>query len=328
METEDLSQRAEEEREAGSHAVGEGRRPRPFNLAEAPLFRAKLVRLSELEHLLVLTMHHIVSDGWSLGVLVKEVAALYKAFAEGKDSPLPKLSIQYADYAVWQRQWLQGQVLNQQLSYWKQQLEGVPVLQLPTDRPRPPMLSYEGGMTIALLSEELSAGLKELSQREGATLFMTMLTGFQVVLHRYSGQQDIVVGSPIANRNRAEIEPLIGFFVNTLALRTKLTGDESLREVMEKVKEMCFGAYGHQDLPFEKLVEQMQPERDLSRNPLVQVVFAVQNTPGSGQLDLPGLKAEMFGSDAVTTRFDQEWHVWIRGVSCKSVECLLQHGSV
>jgi amino acid adenylation domain-containing protein len=225
-------------------------------------------------------MHHIISDGWSMGVLVRELGALYPAFAAGQPSPLPELPIQYADFASWQRQWLAGEVLDYQLAYWKRQLAGAPpALELPTDRPRPAVQSYRGAALPVQLPRALSEALAALSRQEGVTLFMTLLAAFQALLWRYTGQDDIVVGSPIAGRTRAEIAPLIGFFVNTLVLRTDLSGEPTFRELLGRVREMTLGAYAHQDMPFDKLVDELQPERDMSRSPLFQVMFALQNTP-------------------------------------------------
>ncbi|RKH09839.1 amino acid adenylation domain-containing protein [Corallococcus sp. CA053C] len=266
--------------EAEMHRLAMEEARTPFHLAHGPLLRAKLLRRSDQEHVLLLTMHHIVSDGWSQGVLVRELGALYEAFTAGRPSPLPELPIQYADYAVWQRQWLAGDVLASELSWWKQQLHAAPpALELPTDRPRPAVRTYRGSVVPVALSRELSDALAALSRREGGTLFMTLLAAFQVLLHRHSGQDDIVVGSPIAGRTRAETEGLIGFFVNTLALRTKLDGDPSFRELLARVREVTLGAYAHQDVPFEKLVEELAPVRDLRRPPLFQVMFVLQNTP-------------------------------------------------
>jgi len=276
----------------------------PFDISAGPLLRATLLRLETEEHVLLVTMHHIISDGWSLGVMVKEIKALYAAFAAGAESPLKELEIQYADFAAWQGEWLTGDVLDQQLEYWKEQLQGAPpVLELPTDRPRPAIQSYRGARHAFSLSEQLTTALTQLSQREGCTLFMTLLAAFQVLLSRYSGQEDVVVGSPIANRNRSEIEGLIGFFVNTLALRTDLTGEPSFREVLRRVKEITLGAYAHQDVPFEKLVEELQPERSLSHQPLFQVMFALQNVPDE-PFELTGLKLSPVAIDEETARFD------------------------
>jgi amino acid adenylation domain-containing protein len=277
---------------------------RPFDLGRGPLLRATLLRLSETEHVLLVTMHHIISDGWSLGVLVKEVAALYEAFAEGRPSPLVELDIQYADFAVWQREWLQGDVLEGQLSYWREQLQGAPaVLELPTDRPRPPVQTFRGAHERFELEAGLTDALRALSRREGVTLFMTLLAAWQTLLARYSGQTDVVVGADVANRNRAETEGLIGFFVNMMVLRTDLSGDPTFAELLKRVREVCLGAYAHQDLPFERLVEELQPERSLSHTPLFQVLFVLQNTP-LGELELPGVKMSVIDPDIATSKFD------------------------
>jgi len=252
---------------------------RPFDLARGPIIRATLLRLDEHEHILLLCTHHIVSDAWSAGILFRELEALYNAFSTGKPSPLKPLPIQYADYAEWQRNWLQGEALESQLSYWKNQLQGVTgIVDLPTDRPRAAGQPSRGAYKVHTLSSNLSSRLAELSRREGATLFMTLLAAFQTLLWRYSNQQDIVVGSPIAGRNRVEIEDLIGFFINTLVLRANLSGNPTFKALLDQVKETAVGAYAHQDLPFEKLVEELQPQRDLNRNPLFQVMFQFQNT--------------------------------------------------
>ena len=281
----------------------------PFNLSTGPLWRAKLLRLSEGEHVVLLTMHHIISDAWSITVLMQEVAALYQAFTRGQPSPLPELAIQYADFALWQREWLTGKVLEDQLQYWRERLAGSPaLLELPTDRPRPPTQSYRGAHEAFALSKESSEAIKAFSRREGATLFMSLLAAFQVLLARYNGQEDIVVGTPIAGRNRAEIEPLIGFFVNTLVLRTDLSGEPSFRELVRRVREVCLGAYAHQDLPFEKLVEELQPERSLSHAPLVQVIFAVQNAP-EGSFHLPDLQLSAIEETNDTAKFDLVLHM-------------------
>ena len=263
-----------------------------------------LVRIDDQDHVLLLAMHHIVSDGWSIGVLVGELAELYASFCSGQVAPLAELPIQYADYAVWQREWLQGEVLEQQMGYWREQLAGAPaVLELPTDRARPAVATYDGAHQWVRLPPELTAQLKAVAQGEGATLYMVLLAAFQVLLSRYSGQEDIVVGSPIANRTRAEIEGLIGFFVNTLVLRTDLSGNPTFRELLGRVREVTLDAYEHQDLPFEKLVEELQPERSLSHSPLFQVLFAVQNMPRA-PLTLPGLELQAFSQDRKTSTFD------------------------
>jgi non-ribosomal peptide synthetase component F len=249
-------------------------------------------------------MHHIVSDGWSMGLLVREVAALYKAYQEGQESPLEELAVQYADYAVWQREWLAGEVLEGQLEYWRRQLAGAPaVLELPADRPRPRVQSYRGATSEFRLNEELTAGLKELSRRSGVTLFMTLLAGFEVLLWRLSGQEDICVGTAIANRTRRETEGVIGFFVNTLVLRAELSGELSFRELLGRVREVCLGAYGHQEVPFERLVEELRPERSLSHSPLFQVAFGLDNAPRE-ELELPGLKLSGMALEDEVVRFD------------------------
>jgi amino acid adenylation domain-containing protein/FkbH-like protein len=280
---------------------------RPFDLSRSPLIRATLLRIAEDDHALILTMHHIVSDRWSMGVLAEELGSLYAAFAEGNPSPLRKLAIQYADFAAWQRSWLQGPALNEQLAYWKGQLAGAPaVLEFPTNRTRPAVQTFRGATTSRILPKELIRRLTTLSQSEGVTLFMTLLAAFQTLLSRYSGQEDIVVGSPIANRNYAEVEPLIGFFVNTLALRTDLSGDPTFQGLLARVKESALQAYAHQDIPFEKLVEELQPERSLSHNPIFQVMFALQNAPLQA-LELPGLRLERVPVYPGTSMFDMSW---------------------
>ena len=249
--------------------VAEEEARRPFDLARGPLLRAALLRLADEEHVLVVTMHHIVSDGWSMSVLVREVGALYKAHGEGVAAPLPELPIQYADFAVWQRRWLAGRVLEKHLDYWKRQLGGgdIPALDLPTDRPRPDVQSFRGASRTALYPRSLSDALNAVCRREGVTLFMLLLAAFAVLLRRYTGQTDIVVGSPIANRNREELEPLIGFFVNTLVLRADLSDDPTFAELLGGVRRIALDAYTHQDLPFEQLVEELQPERSLGATP-------------------------------------------------------------
>jgi amino acid adenylation domain-containing protein len=273
----DLSAMPAAEREAELRRLIRQEAARPFDLTTGPLMRASLLQLNVEEYAALLTMHHMVSDGWSANVMLKELGLLYEAFAEGRRSPLPELSIQYADYASWQRERLTGDVLEGQLGYWKKQLGGAPaMIELPTDRPRPPVKSFRGGREGIVLPASLGEALKTLSQREGATLFMTLLAAFYILLWRYSGQADIVVGTPIAGRNRAELEPLIGFFVNTLALRTEVRGAENFKELLGRVRETCLGAYAHEDLPFEKLVEELQPERSLDHTPLFQVMFTLQ----------------------------------------------------
>ncbi|RKH68628.1 non-ribosomal peptide synthetase, partial [Corallococcus llansteffanensis] len=277
---------------------------RPFSLEKGPLLRTSLVKLGEQDHLLLLTMHHIVSDGWSMGVLVREMSALFAAHAQGKPSPLPELPVQYADYAVWQRDWLRGEVLERQLSYWKQQLAGAPqVLEFPTDRPYPAVPSHRGAILPVRLPRALSEQLKLLAQQEGATPFMLLLAAFQSLLHRYSGQDDLLVGSAIVGRRYAELEGLIGFFVNTLVLRARMEDAPSFRALLRQVKGTTLGAYAHQDIPFEKLVEELKPRRDLGRSPLVQVMFVQQNAPVM-EAGLPGISLRPVEAETQGARFD------------------------
>ena len=276
----DLRALPEEEREARARQLTEEEAGRPFDLGQGPLLRTVVLQLGREQQVLILNLHHIIADGWSLEVLWRELGRLYEGYEEGKGSPLEELPIQYADYGEWQREWLQGGVLEEQLSYWKKQLQGLPgMLELPTDRPRPALQSFRGAKQTTVLPGELAEGLKGLSRRAGTTLFMTLLAAFQVLLARASGQVDFAVGVPIANRNRVELEGLIGFFVNTLVMRSELSGEPSFRELLQRVREAALSGYAHQDLPFEKLVEEMQPERNLSHLPLFQVMFDVQNSP-------------------------------------------------
>ncbi|NPC78897.1 non-ribosomal peptide synthase/polyketide synthase [Pyxidicoccus fallax] len=276
---------------------------RPFSLTAGPLMRASLLKLGDTEHVLLLNMHHIVSDGWSVGVLVRELGALYAAFREGQPSPLPELPVQYADYAVWQRDWLQGEVLDAQLGWWRQQLSGLEPLELPTDFPRPAVRRQRGATVTVKLPRELSESLRAFGRQEGATLFMVLLAGFQALLGRYSGQKDLAVGTPIAGRRTQELEPLLGMFINTLVLRTRLEGAPTFRELLARVKDSTLGAYAHQDIPFEKLVEALEPTRDLSRQPLFQVMFVLQNAP-MGESLLPGLSVSQRTLDNGTSKFD------------------------
>ncbi|BAY37781.1 amino acid adenylation domain-containing protein [Nostoc sp. NIES-2111] len=276
----------------------------PFDLAKQALIRAKLVLLNQTEQVLLVSMHHIVSDGWSMGVFVQELTQLYNAYSQGQPSPLAPLPIQYADFAIWQRDWLQGDVLQSQLSYWQQQLKDAPsFLSLPTDRPRPAVQTSAGAHQEFALSEKLTQGLIKLSQEQGCTLFMTLLAAYDTLLYRYTGQSDILVGSPIANRDRSEIEGLIGFFVNTLVMRTNLAGNPRFSELLGRVREMAMGAYTHQNLPFEMLVEALQPERDLAHTPLFQVMFVLQNASVS-ELELTGLTVSSVPLKGVTAAFD------------------------
>jgi len=300
----DLQELDESQRRLRVSAWAEEDARRRFDLTKGPLLRANLLRLGETEHVLLLTIHHIISDGWSVGVFVRELAALYEAYTAGRPSPLPELSIQYADFAGWQRDWLQGERLEEQLSYWRTQLaDAPPLLELPTDRPRPPVQSYKGAHETLLVTESLSRSLTELSRHEGVTLFMTLLAVFSTLLYRYSGQRDILVGTPIANRNRAETESLIGFFVNTLIFRTRLSEQMTFRELLGQVREVALEAYAHQDLPFEKLVEELQPERSLSHSPVFQVMLDLQNAP-MHDLELHGLRLTPLPFDSLMAKFD------------------------
>nr|WP_306437733.1 non-ribosomal peptide synthetase [Corallococcus sp. AB049A] len=293
---------AQRESEARRHVAEDARQP--FNLERGPLLRTALVRLAEEEHLLLVTMHHIVSDGWSMGVLVRELVALYAGFAQGVVPALSPLPLQYADFAAWQRHWLQGETLDAQLGYWKQQLSGAPAaLELLTDHPRPSVQSHAGAALSVQLPPETSQALKALAHREGATPFMVLLAGFQLLLSRYAGQDDVSVGTPIAGRTQAETEGLIGFFVNTLVLRARVEPKTTFRELLAQVRGTTLAAYEHQHLPFEKLVEVLQPVRDASRSPLFQVMFALQNAP-TEELRVPGLTFQQVASDARSAKFD------------------------
>ncbi|MEH2022015.1 amino acid adenylation domain-containing protein [Nostoc sp.] len=281
----------------------------PFNLESDLMLRATLLQVDEQEHILLLMMHHIASDGWSIGILWQQLTALYEAFLSSKPSPLAKLPIQYADFAVWQHQWLSGEVLSKQINYWKTQLAGAnTVLELPTDRPRPPVQTYQGAAQSLMLPQILSTSLTELSHQEGVTLFMTLLAAFGAILYRHTGQEDILIGSPIAGRNRSEIEGLIGFFINTVVLRTDFTDNPSFRSVLNRVRQMALDAYAHQDMPFEKLVEELQPERDTSRNPLFQVWFNMLNLRDI-QLELPGVAIEPVSILETASKFDLTLYV-------------------
>jgi amino acid adenylation domain-containing protein/non-ribosomal peptide synthase protein (TIGR01720 family) len=300
----DISHLPDEERESEAERLASEEAQQPFDLEHGPLLRATLLKLSAKEHVLLFTMHHIISDGWSAGVLIREVTTLYATYLRGEESPLEELPIQYADYAVWQREQMQGEMLEEQLAYWREQLAGAPaVLELPTDHARPVMQSYRGAVESFTLRREMSEGLKQLSRREGVTLFMTLLAAFKVLLYRYSGQEDIVVGTPIANRNRSEIEPLIGFFVNTLALRTELSGELTFLDLVKREREVCLGAYAHQEVSFERIVEELQPERSLSHAPLFQVMMVMQNAPEEA-LELGGMSVRAVAVEERTAKFD------------------------
>jgi amino acid adenylation domain-containing protein len=297
------------DREQISQQLATTEAQRPFNLTTDPLLRLTLLQFDPTESVLLLTMHHIVADGWSLGVLIRELACCYTALVEGRSPVLPPLPIQYTDFACWQHNNLQGELLEKQLAYWRKQLQDLPILELPSDRPRPAVQTYRGATYPLHISPSLTQALEVLSQQSGVSLFMTLLAAFQTLLHRYTGQEDIAIGSPIANRHRSELEGLIGFFVNSLVLRADLSGNPTFRELLERVRQVALEAYEHQDLPFEKLVEELDPDRDLSRNPLFQVAFALQNAPMQA-LELPDLKLEAAPLESGSTRFDLEIHLW------------------
>jgi pristinamycin I synthase-3/4 len=300
----DLSGLEETERASAVARLAQEAATRRFDLARGPLLRVGLLRLSAVEHVVLLTMHHIVSDGWSMGVLIEEIGRLYAGYASAQPVELKPLTVQYADYALWQRSWLKDDVLEQQRAYWREQLTDASlVLELPTDHARPAVQSYRGANYPIALPAELSSSLAELARREGVTLFMVLLSAFQILLSRWSGQEDIVVGSPIANRTHAETEGVIGFFVNTLALRAEVHGGASFLRLLAQVRERTLGAYGHQDLPFEQVVEMLAPERDLGRQPVFQVLLALQNTP-QGSIELPGLRLSRIGSERESAKFD------------------------
>ncbi|HEX8189045.1 MAG TPA: condensation domain-containing protein, partial [Pyrinomonadaceae bacterium] len=299
----DLESLPEAEREAESRRLMRQEAGRGFDLSRGPLFRLTLLRLAPDEHVLLLVLHHIISDGWSMGVLVSELGALYDAFSRGAESPLEELPIQYADYAAWQREHLTGETLEAQLAYWRERLQGAPVLELPTDRPRPAAQSFRGATHTSVLSEELTGELRRVSRAEGVTLFMTLLAAFKILLYRYTGQQDLVVGTPVAGRTQVEAEGLIGFFVNTLAIRTQVEGGERFAQLLVRVREATLGAYAHQHVPFERLVEELQPERSLSHTLLFQVSLVLQNAP-LPELELSGLSLSPVEMEGETAKFD------------------------
>ncbi|TCP59315.1 amino acid adenylation domain-containing protein [Tumebacillus sp. BK434] len=300
----DLRDLPSAEREQAAVQMAQTAAETPFDLQTGPLVRFLLLQTADAEHLFVMVMHHIISDGWSMHLLAEELSLLYSRHLQGDETLLPALAVQYADYAAWQRSWLQGEELHRQLSYWSDKLSGeLPVLQLPTDRPHPPVQTHRGAVETFELSEALTAQLQALSTAHDATLFMTLLTAFQTLLLRYSGQDDIAVGTPVAGRQRKETEPVIGFFINTLVLRTDLSGSSSFADALSRVRETALGAFAHQDLPFEQLVERVVTERDPSRTPLFQVMFALQNLPGQ-PLELPGLSVEELALARHTAKFE------------------------
>ncbi|MET0395519.1 MAG: condensation domain-containing protein, partial [Longimicrobiaceae bacterium] len=280
---------------------------RPFDLERGPLLRSILLRLGDEDHVLLFTLHHIVSDGWSRGVLVREISALYGALSRGEEPGLPELPVQYADYAVWQRRWLSGATLEAQIGYWKEKLGGAPpLLEIPTDRPRLAGQSPEQASHTFDLSPELSQGLRALAQAEGTTLFMTVLAAWQVLLGRYAGQDDVVVGTAVAGRNRPETAGLIGFFVNLLSMRADLAGDPTWIRLLGQVRETALGAYDHQEIPFERLVEELGAERSLTHAPIFQVAFALNRSGTEGQLSLGDLELRPFGGGGGAAKFDLE----------------------
>ncbi len=315
---EDLSQLSEVERAERVKRTAARLREQPFDFTQGPLIGAALVRLDQEEYHFWLLMHHIVSDGWSIGVLLRELSTAYEAFAAGRRPDLPKLPIQYADFAVWQREWLQGETLARQMKYWKERLDRkAPTLELPADRPRPPVQSYRGASLTHLVDLGLTARVKALARRESVTPYMFLLAVFKTLLGRYTSQADIVVGTPVANRNRTELEPLVGFFVNTLVLRTDLSGNLTFRELLGRVKDVTLGAFAHQDVPFEKLVEELQPERDTSRTPLFQVMFSLQNAPPP-PLRMGDIEISMLDDETEVSPFDLSFDVTERadGLLC------------
>jgi aspartate racemase len=304
----DLSGLDETARLAELERLATAEAQQPFDLSRGPLLRVRLIRLAPQDHVWIENIHHIVSDDWSMKVFTNELAELYKSYVQGKPSPLAELPIQYADFAHWQREWLQGEVLDSQVAYWKKQLGGnLPVLQMPTDHPRPSNQTFRGTQAKFLLPTSFYAALKTLCDREGVTLFMLMLAAFQTLLHRYTNQEDIIVGSPIAGRSQIETEKIIGFFLNTLVLRTDLSGRPTFRELLARVREVCLGAYAHQEIPFEPLLEQLRIKRDLSRTPLFQTMLVLLNTPVStptSTADMMGLTFSPVKIDNGTTKFD------------------------
>jgi hypothetical protein len=269
----------EDERERLAKQLVEQDAGRPFDLEQGPMWRAALAQLSARDHVLLLCMHHVVSDGWSAGILSREFTVLYEGYSKGQNIILPELPVQYADFSVWQREWMQGETLERHLGYWRNQLSGAPTLDLPTDRPRSIVARRRGAEVQFGLSSEITEQLKRISRREGATLFMTLVAGLKIVLSQYTGQEDLLIGTDVANRNRLETEGLIGFFVNQLVLRTDLSGDPSFREILRRVRRTVLDAYGRQDVPFEKVVDEVAPARRADRAPLFQVKLVLQNIP-------------------------------------------------
>ncbi|HTG34804.1 MAG TPA: amino acid adenylation domain-containing protein [Thermoanaerobaculia bacterium] len=305
----DLGGLPEAAREAAALRLAEAEARTPFDLSRGPLLRLRALRLGAEDHLITVTLHHIVSDGWSRGVLVREVVALYRALARGEASPLPELAVQYADYAAWQQEWLQGEVLAGEIAYWRRQLgTRAELLQLPFDRPRPAIYGYRGRQLAIAWPAATAEGVAALSRERGTTLFMTLLGIFQILLARYSGQETIRVGTPVAGRDLLELEELIGFFANTLVLATDLSGSPTVGEVLRRVRGVALDAHAHQNVPFERLVDELQPKRDLSRSPLFQVAFVLQNAPQT-RFELPGLELSLLDLDTRTAKFDLTLHL-------------------
>jgi len=321
LETTDLSATPENEREAEAKRLAREEARKPFDLEHGPLFRVKVLKLDEQEHVLLVTMHHISSDGWSTDILVREFAMLYGALSSGAPSPLPELPVQYADYAVWQRSWMKGSVLADKLAYWKKQLTGIQTLELPTDRPRPAVQGQSGATLDFELDNQLTDSMRELARSQGATLYMVLMATLQLLIYRYSGHRDILVGSPVAGRIQRQIEGLIGLFVNTLAIRTTFQKELTFIELLGRVKKTTLEAFGHQDVPFEKLVDALQLERDLSRAPLFQVAFALQGAPP--QFELGALRVRPFLVDNGTAKFD----LTLMMGEGNSIQCWLEYNT-
>jgi len=306
----DLSTVSEAERESQGQQLAKSEATRPFDLTKGPLGRLTLIKFSELDHLLVVTLHHIICDGWSLLLFVRELGLLYAGFLSGDFPELPQLEFQYADYALWQRARLQGERLDRELEYWRKQLHGIPIdLELPADRPRPAALTYRGARIPFVFSKTLSSGLPEVARKEGVTLYVVLLAAFQSVLARWTGRTDIVVGSPVAGRTERSLEPLLGFFVNTLVMRTDLSGDPAFRELLHRVRDVTFGAYDHQSLPFEKLVAELNPPRSPAKHALFQIMFAFQNHR-LAKFDWPGLTLRTVSVDRDIAKFDLSLHIF------------------
>jgi len=301
---EDLGALPESEREARAKQIAAEQAREPFDLERGPLFRASLLRLSSQQHVLLLSVHHIICDGWSISIIISELASFYLAFSIRSLPSLPLLLLQYPDYALWQRQWLQAGALSRQLNYWTHQLAGLnPVITLPLDKPRPPVQTFTGASIEHRIGSRVATALKQITRAESATLFMGLLSAYAILLSRYSDQQEVVIGTPVANRTRSEVEGTVGLFVNTLVMRVSVRAEQSYRGLLREVREVALGAYNHQDLPFEKLVEELRPERDLSHSPLFQVAFALQNAP-LPPIELPGLSLKPLEVDSEMAKFD------------------------